>query len=184
MDEDLKERLVSSNMIYAGTLVRLRVDRVEVPGGTVVIREVVEHPGSVVMCPLLSDGRVVMIRQYRQAVGEVLWELPAGTLRPGEDPDECARRELIEEIGYEAGEMRRLFSTYLMPGYCNELTHLYLARDLKEAPGRAEPDENIRPVTMPLEEAVAMILRGELRNAQAIMGLLATTCLLRQEGGG
>lgn len=183
MDEDLKERLVSSEMIYAGQLVRLRVDRVQVPSGTVVIREVIEHPGSVVMVPLLEDGRVVMIRQFRQAVGEVLWELPAGTLRPGEDPEHCARRELIEEIGYEAGEMKHLFSTYLTPGYCNEFTHAYLARNLKEAPGQSEPDEYIRPVPMPLDDAVAMVLRGEQRNAQAIMGLLAAACLLKQEGG-
>jgi ADP-ribose pyrophosphatase len=173
MDEDLKERLVTSDLVFAGKLISLRVDRVQLPGGAEATREVVVHPGSVGIVPLLPDGRVVMIRQYRHAVGEVLWELPAGTLMPGEDPEACARRELIEETSYAAEEMTHLFSTYLTPGYCREMMHLYLARGLRQVESQSEPDERIRVVALPLDEAVAMVERGEVKQAPAICGLLA-----------
>jgi len=182
MEEGLTERLVSSSPAFAGALLRVRVDRVEVSQGVLAVREVVEHPGSVVMVPLQTDGQVVMIRQYRHAVGEVLWELPAGTLRAGEAPEDCARRELTEEIGYQAGDLQRLFSLYLAPGYCTELTHVYLARDLRAARAGADPDERIRPVPVPLEQALAMVERGEVRSAQAVCGLLACAGLVGRRG--
>jgi ADP-ribose pyrophosphatase len=170
---DLTERLIKSDTIYAGKLVQLRVDRVQVPGGTEVIREVVVHPGSVGMVPLLPGGQVVLIRQYRHAVGKTLCEMPAGTLRPDEDPEACARRELAEEIGQEAEEMEFLFSIYLTPGYCNELMHVYAARGLRPAAGQPEPDERIEVVTMPFDDALAMIERGEIQHAPTVCGLLA-----------
>jgi ADP-ribose pyrophosphatase len=170
---DLTERLIKSDTVYAGKLVRLHVDRVRVPGGTEVIREVVIHPGSVGMVPLLPGGKVALIRQYRHAVGKTLCEMPAGTLRADEDPEACARRELGEEIGQEAEEMEHLFSIYLTPGYCNELMHVYLARGLRPAGGQPEPDERIEVVTMPFDEALAMIERGKIQHAPTVCGLLA-----------
>jgi ADP-ribose pyrophosphatase len=172
MDEQTRERVVSSQTVFAGRLISVRVDQVQLPSG-IAAREVVSHPGAVGIVPLLPDGRVVMIRQYRHAVGEVLWELPAGTLQPGEDPEACARRELIEEVGYRAGEMRLLFSTYLSPGYADEVMHVFLATDLVAGASALEEDERIEPVAMPLAEAVAKVRAGEVRNATAICGLLA-----------
>lgn len=164
---------VSSETIFSGRIITVRVDQVRVGPETVVAREVVAHRGSVTVVPLLPDGRVVLIRQYRHAARKTLWELPSGTLEEGEDPAECARRELVEEIGYEAGQWEFLFSAFLTPGYSTELASFYLATDLRRVAQTPETDERIAPVPMALQEAVAMVHRGEIQDAAAICGLLA-----------
>ncbi len=184
MDRDLRERLISSRLVFEGALVSLRVDEVELPDGRKARREWVPHRGAVAIVPLLEDGRVVMIRQYRHAAGMVLWELPAGLLEEGEDPRATARRELAEETGYSATELSPLFSTYLSPGFSGELIHLFVARGLSRVEASPEPDENLVTALVPLEEAVAMVLRGEVQNAAAICGLLAVAQLaVRGEEG-
>ncbi len=173
MEQELGERLISSRTVFEGRLIGVRVDEVELANGRRAIREIVPHPGAVGIVPLLEDDRVVMIRQYRHAAGKVLWELPAGLLEEGEGPEDAARRELAEEIGYEAEELTPLFSTYLSPGFSCEVIHVFVARGLRRVEARAEPDENIRAVPLPLAEAVAMVRRGEVQNATAICGILA-----------
>ena len=111
-----------------------------------------------------------MIRQYRHAAGRVLWELPAGLLEEGEDPAATARRELAEETGYSAAELSPLFSTYLSPGFSGDL---FVARGLSQVGASPEPDEHLVTALLPLEEAVAMVGRGEVQNAAAVCGLLA-----------
>lgn len=173
MGREPGERLIGSRTVFEGRLLSLRVDQVELPDGRRAEREVVVHPGAVAVVPVLSDGRVVLIRQYRHAAGALLWELPAGLRRPGEAPEDCARRELAEEIGLAPGALATLFSTYLSPGCSTELIHIFVARDLRPAGAPPEPDEQIEPVAMSLEEALALIRRGEVQNAAAICGLLA-----------
>lgn len=173
MDEELRERLISSRTVFEGDLIAVRVDKVELANGRTATREIVPHPGAAAVVPLLPEGRVVMIRQHRHAAGRVLWELPAGTLDAGEAPEKCARRELVEEVGYEAGELSLLLSTYLSPGYSTELIHVFLARDLKKVAACADADEQIEAFDLPLDDAVAMIERGQVQNAAAICGLLA-----------
>ncbi len=175
MERELGERLIGSREVFAGRLISVQVDEVELADGSRTTREVVSHPGAVAVVPMLDEKRVVMIRQYRHAAGRVVWELPAGTLGEGESAEECARRELVEEVGYEAGELRRLFSTYLSPGYSSELIHLFVARGLRATSPRRERDERIEAAPLAVEEAVAMIERGEVQNAAAICGLLAVT---------
>jgi ADP-ribose pyrophosphatase len=182
MDEELKERLISSRRVFKGRLVVLQVDEVELAGGGRTEREVVRHPGAVAVVALLADDRVVMIRQYRHAAGEVLWELPAGVLMPDEEPAACARRELIEEVGYEAGEVTPLLSLFLSPGFSSEVIHLFVARELRSVERLAQPDERIAVELVPFEEAVAMALRGEVRNAAAVCGLLALAERRKREG--
>lgn len=174
MDSRLVERLISSQTVFRGRFISVHVDEVELSDGRRARREVVDHPGAAAVVPLLPDGRVIMIRQYRHAAGKVLYELPAGTLAPGEAPLECAQRELAEETGYEAGCLRLLFSTYLSPGYSSEIIHVFAATGLRPAAhaGPAE-DERLELMTLPLSEAVAMVGRGEVQNAAAICGLLA-----------
>jgi ADP-ribose pyrophosphatase len=184
MDRDLRERLIASQPQFRGRLFSVFVDEVELADGTRTTREIVRHPGAVAIVPILPDGRVAMIRQYRRAAGEVLWELPAGVLRPDETPAECARRELGEEIGREPTELTHLLSTYLSPGYSSEVIHIFLAGGLRPTSAHEDADERIDVVPLPLSEAVAMVLRGEVRNAAAICGLLAAArrrCAGRQD---
>jgi len=173
MDRELRERLIASKTVFEGRLISVSVDEVELTNGRRTRREVVHHPGAAAVVPMLPDGRVVMIRQYRHATGSVLYELPAGICNPGEAPEECARRELGEEVGYQAEEMERLFSVYLSPGYSSELIHVFLARGLRPVEAEADADEQVAPVALPLETVVGMIARGEVQNAAAVCGVLA-----------
>ncbi len=179
MGGSLTERPVCSRTVFAGRLISVRVDEVELADGARTTREVVVHPGAVAIVPRLPDGRMVMIRQYRHPAGKVLYELPAGTMQPGEPPEACAGRELMEETGYRAADLARLFSMYPSPGYCTEVIHVFLATGLapvgKEdglAP-RPDSDERVEVVVLTLAEAVAMIASGGVENAAAIAGLLA-----------
>ena len=173
MERRLPERVVASRRVFSGRLISVRVDDVVLLDGTTTTREIVSHPGAVAVVPLLANGRVVLIRQYRHAAEKTLWEIPAGTLRGGESPEECARRELIEETGYEAGQLAPLFSLHLSPGYTTELIHLFLACDLRQGRQQADSDERIDVVVLTMEEALAMVESGEVQNAAAVCGLLA-----------
>lgn len=135
-------------------------------------REIVRHPGAVVIVPLLADGSVCLIRNYRISVNQTLIELPAGTLEAGESPQPCAERELIEETGYRAGSVKPLHSFFLSPGILDERMHLFLATDLKLGETAREEGEEITNLVVPWEEAIAMIFRGEIQDAKTIAGLL------------
>lgn len=163
---------VSSERVYEGRVIAVRVDTIRDEQGGVLRRDVVEHPGAVAIVPLTDDGRIVMVTQYRHPVGEWLLEIPAGTLEEGEDPDWCAARELEEETGYTASSLRRLFSMYMAPGYCTELLHVYVAEGL--APGEARPDDDERiEVTMvALSDVADMVRDGRIRDAKTIAALM------------
>ena len=142
-------------------------------------RQIIRHPGAAVVLPVLDDGRVVLIRNYRIAVEQTLVELPAGTLDPGEEPVETARRELAEETGYRARRMEPLAAFYSSPGILDERMHLFLATGL--APG--EPDlqggEQIEPLVVPWREALEMIQSGAIRDAKTLVGLLYYDAFVR-----
>jgi ADP-ribose pyrophosphatase len=154
--------------------VKFDVERRHVPthdGGTAV-REVVVHPGAVVVLPLLDDGRVVMIRNHRFAVGETLWELCAGTLEPGEEPIVTAARELIEETGYEAGRIEPLTVFYTSPGICDERMCAFVATDLSEVGQRLEATEQIEVARLARPEVMALAASGEIRDGKTLATLL------------
>ncbi len=177
---DLLSHTLSSKRIYEGKIVSLRVDTVKLPDGNRAKREVIEHSGAVAIVPLVNQREIIMVRQYRQAAGETLLEIPAGTLGQGEDPEACARRELIEEVGCEAGEMTRLFGSYLSPGYSNEMLHTYLATNLTEKPGKRDDDEFMEVVRIELDDVMEMIKQGEIKDAKSICGCLIAECMLRR----
>ncbi|MCA9753217.1 MAG: NUDIX hydrolase, partial [Gemmatimonadetes bacterium] len=130
--------------IYQGRVVNLAIEDVVLPNGARTRLEVMHHPGAAAAVPLFPDGTVAILRQYRHAVGGWLWEVPAGKLdKPGENPLECAQRELAEEAGLAAARWDKLGSIYTTPGFCDEIIHLYLARELTEAPLEHEADEVI-----------------------------------------
>ena len=153
---------------------RFRVEQaVQVtPDGVEHVREVVRHPGAVVILPLLDDGRLCLIRNYRVAVDQTLLELPAGTLEPGEDPAETAVRELAEETGYRAGHIEHLLTFCMSPGILDEQMHLYLARQLQPGPMALEAGEDIQPMLCTWDESLEMVRRGEIRDAKTLVGLL------------
>ncbi|MEJ7613537.1 MAG: hypothetical protein DFNUSKGM_001257 [Candidatus Fervidibacter sacchari] len=169
---ELTEVLIESDRVFEGRLISVRKDTVRLPNGRTSTREVVVHPGAVAVVPMLEDGRVILVKQYRHAVGKILMEIPAGTLYPDETPEECALRELREEVGYAAGRLEKLTSVYLAPGYSTELIHLFLATDLQPAEGETDEDEFLKPVTLTLDEAVAQIANGEIQDAKTVAALL------------
>ncbi len=140
--------------------------------GKTLRREVVRHPGAVVVVPLLDDGRVVLIRNFRVAVEQWLWELPAGTLGKGEDPAACAGRQLIEETGYRAQRVTPLLTFRTTPGLTDELMHAFVATGLTHVGQALEEDEMIEVRPVPVAEALAMIGRAELVDAKSIVALL------------
>ena len=163
---------VRSEYVFRGRVVTVRLDTVRMPDGREAAREVVEHRGAVAIVPRLDAETILMVRQYRQAVGETILEVPAGTLEPGEEPGACAARELEEEIGYRAGQLRPMFSQYLAPGYSSEVLHAYLGDDLRQTEVRPDADEDIEVVPVRADAIEAMILDGRIRDAKTIAALL------------
>jgi ADP-ribose pyrophosphatase len=172
MDIDLTaEQTVSSATIYRGAVLHFMKTTVRLPSGRLHTREIVEHPGAVALIPVLGDT-IILIRQYRLAAGRTIYELPAGTLNAGEDPDTCAAREITEETGYRAGKLEKVFQCYLAPGYSTELMHFYVATELEAGPQRLDEDEEIRVYPTPIDEALAMVRRNEIMDAKTAVGLL------------
>lgn len=167
----LSETKVKSNTVYQGKMINLRVDQVRLPSGRTSSREVVEHPGSVGIIPIDKDGSAILVRQFRYAVGENLWEIPAGKLDPGESPEDCAMRELEEETSYRAGRLERIASFYTSPGFSSEMLHLFIGTDLVPGTARPDDDENIGTYRLSREAVETMIKNGEIRDAKTLLGL-------------
>lgn len=161
--------------VYRGRIFRVEVDRVTLPTGHTLDMEIVRHPGSVVLLPVPAVGRVVLIRQYRYALGRYIWELPAGSLKPGEDPDAAAARECEEEIGLKPRSIERLLGFYPTPGFCDELMIYYRCTDLAspdaDSTARQDDDEDIEPRTFTLDEARSMVASGEIVDLKTVAGL-------------
>jgi ADP-ribose pyrophosphatase len=173
---------MARELVYRGRRIEVVVDTTVRPDGTTIRKDVVLHPGAVVIMPLVADDRVCLIRNHRVAVGETLWELPAGTLEPGEAPDRAAVRELTEETGYTAARWRKLAEFCPSPGVLSERMHLYVARDLTPGPLRLEADEDLVPHVIPWTQAVAWTLDGTIRDAKTITGLLLWDRVKDREG--
>lgn len=164
--------LIASDEVHRGRVVNLRVDTIEVSNGTNVRREVVEHPGAVVIVPIDTEGHILWIRQYRYAVDQVLLELPAGTLERGEDPQACARREVAEETGFEASTLEALGRYFSAPGFCTELLHAFAATGLTPATdAHQDDDEDIEVVPLTMEESLARVDAGDVIDAKSLAGL-------------
>jgi ADP-ribose pyrophosphatase len=169
------EVTTSQEYIYFGRLINLRVDSVRLPDGMPARREIVEHRDAVAIVAVDEEGRVLLVRQFRLATEQELYEIPAGIMEEGESPEETARRELAEETGQTAGTLRRLTGFYTSPGFCNKYLHIFLATDLHPAPATPDADEDISLSRVPLADALSMIDTGDLRDAKTITGLLLAT---------
>ena len=178
-ERDLTEHTLSSRTVYRGRLLDVREDDVRLPDGTTSRREYIVHPGAAVMIAMADAQSVVIERQYRYALREHVYELPAGKIDPGEDPLATAQRELIEETGYRAREWRHLLTTYPVVGYSNERIELYLARDLEQVGHALDEGEFLDVLIMPLAEAIDWVRTGRIKEAKTIMGLLLAERILR-----
>lgn len=168
---------VSSTRAYTGRVISLDVDTVRFPDGSTGELEMVRHPGASAVVPLLGasddpDPELVLIRQYRYAAEQYLYEIPAGRLDPGETPPECARRELLEETGYRAANVALLFTMYTTPGFTDERIHLFLATGLEAGAHQREADEFMELVPTRLSRALAMIEQGEIQDAKSALAVL------------
>ena len=174
-DKSLIEEKIDSRDIYDGKLLHVKCDRVKLPNGAEAEREWIKHPGAAAVVPCFDDGSVLLVRQYRYPVRQVTLEIPAGKLdAAGEDPMECAKRELSEETGYDAAEWQKLTTIATTVGFSDEYIHLYVATDL--TPGKQHPDadEFINSVRVPLVDAIAMINDGTIIDVKTIIAILMT----------
>ncbi len=167
-----RARILRSKIIYRGPVFGVRRDEVLEPGGIRTTREVVTHPGSVVILPLLPDGRILLVRQYRHATRQFLWELVAGRIERGENPRQAAARELLEETGYRAKRYRLFLDIFPTPGFLEERMYILLAQGLTSGDARPEEDEKISSRVFSRSQLRQMIRRGKLRDAKTIAGLL------------
>lgn len=177
MKQHQGEKTLSTRTAYTGHAINVRVLTVEKPDGTKATRDIVDHSPVIVAVPLDADGNVVMVRQYRKAVEKALLELPAGGIEDGEDPVECVKRELQEEIGFRPQHVERLGGFFAAPGYTTEYMHLFLATGLVPSRLQAEDTDEIEVVRQPLSQVPALIASGEIEDAKSIAGLLQFICL-------
>jgi len=163
---------IAEELIYRGRILDLARETHRLPDQRESSFEIIRHPGGAAALPILADGRVLLIRQFRPAARGFVLEVPAGRLEPGEDGAGCIARELQEEIGFQASSIEPLGAVYSSVGFCNERIHLFIARDLQKTSTAHEPDEYIEPVIMSLEEALQKILGGEIPDAKTQICLL------------
>ena len=176
----MAEKTLSSQLIYDGRAVKLRVDTVQMANGRETTREIVEHSDCIAIVAIDADDNILLVEQFRKPVEKELLEIPAGGIDPGEDPETAVRRELREETGYLPQRVERLGGFYSAPGYCSEYLYLYLATDLVPSQLFAEDTEEISLVRVPITQIPGLVTSGRLSDAKSIAGLL--TYLAYQEG--
>ena len=163
------EETLERKLIHKGRIINLRIDKVRLPNGREALREIVEHPGAVAVVPVLPDGRIVLVRQFRKPVEEALLEIPAGKLDEGENPETCAMRELEEETGFRAGKLEKIFKFFPSPGFSDECIHLFKAAELQKGKMNLEHDELIETVILTLSEIVKLIEEGKIKDGKTII---------------
>lgn len=169
---DYTEQTLETKEIFQGNIIKVESWKVKLPDGKVSSRDIIKHPGASVIIPLNENKELYLVRQYRKAIEQETLELPAGKLDNGEDPLSCAIRELKEETGLDAGEIKHVVSIHSTPGFCDEVLHMYLATDLREGEADADEDEFISAKKLSIDSLKNMILRGQITDAKTIIGIL------------
>ncbi len=168
----MDETTIRSKLVFEGRVLNLKVDTVKLPNGKEAAREVVVHPGAVAVAAVTEAGELLLIKQFRYPVGQVIWEIPAGKLEKGENPLVCAKRELAEETGYGAKQWKHLSTFFTTPGFSDEVMYIYLASGLHTDNKTADDDEFIELHHVPFAKALNMITNGEIKDAKTIAGIL------------
>lgn len=170
-DSDFFEKRIDSSQVFSGKLLQVYKDTVILPSGNQSTREYIKHPGASVVIPYLGNNIIAMVRQYRYPVNQIILELPAGKIDPGESPEETIRRELAEETGYHAKILRPVCQIHTCVGYSNELLYLYWADKLISSPQRPDADETIEVDTISISEAMKLVYCGKITDAKTLIGL-------------
>jgi len=173
--KDKRLKVLRSKVVYQAPVFYVTSEQVKEPSGVKVRRDLIRHPGSVVIMALdetKAEARVLLIKQYRYAAGDEIWEFPAGRIDPGDTPLSGAKRELAEETGYKAREWKRALFFYSSPGFLDETMSVFLARDLVKGKAKPEEDEFITASLVPISKAVSMVMDGEIQDAKTIAGIL------------
>lgn len=168
----MAEETISTQRIFEGEILNLRVDTVKLPDGRISQREIVEHEDAVAVVAQDEDGNILLVRQYRKPIEKELLEIPAGGIEPNEKPEDTVRRELREEIGYMPRKLKKLGGFYASPGYASEYLHLFLATDLVPDSLEAEDTAGISVIKTPIAEITKLIQNGDIEDAKSIAGLL------------
>lgn len=168
----VEEQTISSDKIYTGRVISLRVDTVEVPKKGYKKREIVEHPGAVGIVAITPENKIVLVRQFRKAIEKSIWEIPAGKLEQYENPKDCAIRELEEETGYKAKNLKLIHKFYTSAGFSNQKIFIYLATDLEKGDQRLEDGEFLDVYEIEVDKAYEMLDKNEIEDAKTSIGLL------------
>lgn len=174
-----EEKTISTKHIYNGNIITVESLTVTLPDGKEATRDIVLHPGASAVIPLNENGELYMVTQYRKPIEKISLEIPAGKLDKNENPAVCARRELKEETGLEAGNIKHLVSMHSTPGFCNEVLHLYVATDLKEGEACADEDEFISSQKFPISDLLDRVLHHEITDAKTIVGILLADKIIK-----
>ncbi|RPH48423.1 MAG: NUDIX hydrolase [Desulfobacteraceae bacterium] len=167
----MSAKLNGTKTIHKGKVFTLAAENITLPNGVTTEIDIIHHPGASAIVPMLNKNTVLLIKQYRYAAGGFIWEIPAGTLNPGESPIECAKRELVEETGYSSDKLEKLTEIVPVPGYSDERIHLYLATGLEESVQNLDRDEILNVHEINIDDALKMIAKGEIIDSKTISGL-------------
>ena len=170
--EYLREKTIRTERIYSGRVINLRKDEVTLPNGKKSTREIIDHPGAVVILAQNSKEKVIMVKQFRKAIEDVLLELPAGTLEPNEEIINCAKRELEEETGYQAQNWEKIYDFYSAPGFCSEKLSLFYAWNLKKTKTKTDHDEFIKVMEYDKKRITSLLNNNQVRDAKTLVGIL------------
>jgi ADP-ribose pyrophosphatase len=174
--QHMNYKLLKSEIRYRGKVFDHQVDEIQYDSGNIGIREIAIHPGGAVVIPIKDDGKIILVKQFRYPLQKTLLELPAGKLDKGEDPSKCAVRELEEETGYKASEVKKLGQIYTAPGYCTEILHIYSAKGLKHGNhNREEGEQGMEILEYSIDDLKNMIKNGEITDAKTIVGIFYLT---------
>lgn len=167
-----EEKTVSSEKVFEGRIIKVKVDKVEMPDGSTSTRELVEHPGGVGIVALTGNDEIILVKQYRKPLDKIIYEIPAGKLDPGEHHRTCGIRELEEETGLSAKVFDYMGFIYPSPGFTDEVTHVYLAKELTQGETHPDDDEFLDVEKVPFERALKMVIDGEINDAKSVFGIL------------
>jgi ADP-ribose pyrophosphatase len=175
------EKTLSEKHIYSGKIINVDSLEVLLPDGKKATRDIITHPGASVVVPISDNDEVYMVRQFRKPIEQETLEVPAGKLDPGEEPIDCAKRELTEETGLTAKKVKHLISVYSTPGFSNEILHIYAAMDLTEGEAHADEDEFISSERIPVKKLVDMVLNHEITDSKTVIGVLLADKIVKGE---